>query len=144
MRRVKQLADSENVKSALWMGNAIDTGDTGLAIFSGVKSALGFFFGDKKEALETDSQQGVDCGLKLLGIAYMAHKLFPGSMSQKAQSFYATPSGQALAFYFAAQDTRALAVLYAEAADDPLFTADNEAIQADFASLDREVDAPDR
>ena len=51
---------------------------------------------------------------------------------------------EALAFYFAAQDTRALAVLYAEAADDPLFTADNEAIQADFASLDREVDAPDR
>lgn len=47
---------------------------------------------------------------------------------------------EALAFYFAAQDRRALAVLYAEAAQDPQFTADNDAVQEDFASLDREAD----
>ena len=51
---------------------------------------------------------------------------------------------EALAFYFAAQDRRALAVLYAEAAQDAQFKADNEAIQRDFAALDREVDGPSR
>ena len=49
---------------------------------------------------------------------------------------------EALSFYFGAQDRRALAVLYAEAAQDVQFRSDNEAIQQDFASLDREVDGP--
>ena len=46
---------------------------------------------------------------------------------------------EALSFYFAAQDQRALAVLYGEAAQDPQFQADNETIQKDFAPLDREA-----
>jgi hypothetical protein len=51
---------------------------------------------------------------------------------------------EALAFYFSAQDRQALAVLYAEAAEDPLFRSDNEAVLRDFVSLDREVDGPSR
>jgi len=47
---------------------------------------------------------------------------------------------EALAFYFAAQDKRALALLYAEAALDPEFTADNDAVQTDFAALDHEAE----
>ena len=47
---------------------------------------------------------------------------------------------EALAFYFAAQDRRALALLYSEAAQDPQFQADNDAVQKDFAALDREAD----
>lgn len=47
---------------------------------------------------------------------------------------------EALAFYFADQDRRALAALYAQAAEDPEFQADNEAVQRDFAALDREAD----
>ena len=46
----------------------------------------------------------------------------------------------ALAFYFAAQDRRALARVYSEAAQDPEFQADNEAVRQDFATLDHEVD----
>jgi hypothetical protein len=46
---------------------------------------------------------------------------------------------EALAFYFAAQDRRALALLYAEATQDAQFRADNEAVLKDFAALDREV-----
>ena len=49
---------------------------------------------------------------------------------------------EALAFYFAAEDRRALALLYAEAAQDAQFRSDNEAVQQDFASLDREIDGP--
>lgn len=47
---------------------------------------------------------------------------------------------EALGFYFAAQDQRALALLYSEAAQDPEFRADNDAVQKDFAALDHEAD----
>ena len=47
---------------------------------------------------------------------------------------------EALAFYFAAQDRRALALLYSEAALDPQFQADNDAVQKDLAALDHEAD----
>src|SRR5215470_736599 len=47
---------------------------------------------------------------------------------------------EALAFYFADQDRRALSLLYSEAALDPEFQADNEAVQRDFAVLDRDAD----
>ena len=46
---------------------------------------------------------------------------------------------EALAFYFADQDRQALAAVYSEAARDPEFQADNEAVQQDFAALDREA-----
>lgn len=51
---------------------------------------------------------------------------------------------EALAFYFTEQDKQGLAVLYAEAARDPLFLSDNEAIRVDFAALDREADGTPR
>lgn len=47
---------------------------------------------------------------------------------------------EALAFYFADQDRRALAAEYMKAAQDPQFQADNDAVQRDFAALDREAD----
>ena len=47
---------------------------------------------------------------------------------------------EALSFYFADQDRRALAAIYSEAARDPQFQADNEAVQRDFAALDREAE----
>jgi hypothetical protein len=51
---------------------------------------------------------------------------------------------EALVFYFAAQDRRALELVYSEAAQDPEFQADNEAVRQDFASLDHEVDGARR
>ena len=46
---------------------------------------------------------------------------------------------EALAFYFSAQDRRAVAAIYREAATDPKFQSDNEAVLRDFASLDHET-----
>jgi hypothetical protein len=51
---------------------------------------------------------------------------------------------EALAFYFSEQDKGALASIYAEAATDPLFLEDNEAVRVDFAGLDGEADSSDR
>lgn len=45
----------------------------------------------------------------------------------------------ALGRYFASQDREELAALYVEAAHDPLFVADNAAVQRDFALLDEET-----
>lgn len=101
---VYKLAQQESVGSAISAASWIDTGDTGIAIYSGISSALTMFFGKATRALETDTQQGVDSALKLLGIAYIVYKLFPGSPTEKATSFYATPAGQTLAFYFASID----------------------------------------
>lgn len=42
---------------------------------------------------------------------------------------------------FEPQDQRALALVYSEAAQDPDFRADNDAIERDFAVLDQEVDS---
>lgn len=100
--RAHQLATSENVGSALWMSSALDTGDSGIAIYSGVKSAIGFFFGDRAQAFETDSQQGVDSALKLLGISYMVAKLYPGSIGDRVSLYHTCPAGQATSFYYAA------------------------------------------
>jgi predicted transcriptional regulator len=47
---------------------------------------------------------------------------------------------EALAFYFAEQDRKALEAVYAEAATDPLFAADNAQVLRDFAALDRDAE----
>ena len=101
---VFKLAQGEDVQSALSVAHAIDTGDTGIAVFSGVTSALGLFLGHGTKALDTDTEQGVDAAMKLLGIAYVVHKLFPGSPAEAASAFYTTPAGQALGYYYAAID----------------------------------------
>jgi predicted transcriptional regulator len=51
--------------------------------------------------------------------------------------------GEAVAFYFAEQDKQALAAVYAEAARDPLFVADNAEIMRDFGALDDEGEVED-
>jgi len=101
---VYKLAQGDDIQSALSIAHAIDTGDTGIAVFSGVTSALGMFFGKGTKALDTDTEQGVDAAMKLLGMAYIIHKLFPGSPADAASAFYTTPAGQALAFYYASVD----------------------------------------
>lgn len=50
----------------------------------------------------------------------------------------------ALALYFAERDREALARTYEEAAQDPLFRADNEAVLRDFAALDAEAEREPR
>jgi len=99
-QRTQQLAGDANVKSALWMFDALDTGDTGIAIYSGLRTALGLFQKEGASAFETDIQQGIDSALKLLGISYVVAKLFP--QGNKIASYHACPAGQALTFYWAA------------------------------------------
>jgi hypothetical protein len=87
---------------AIKVANAIDTGDVGISVYTGLRSALKFFQGDRKAAAETDPQQGADAALKAAAIAYMTHVLFPGTLSEKVQALRATDAGQRLLAYYAA------------------------------------------
>jgi hypothetical protein len=100
--RATELASSKKVLDGLTVADAIDTGDVGISVFTGIRSALTFFFGDKSKALDTDAQQGADAVLKALAIAWMIHTLFPGKVSDKIKRFRALPSGEALLMYYAA------------------------------------------
>ena len=100
------LASTEDVEKALWVADALDTGDKGIAVYSGLRSAYKFFVAkqERKEAFETDPQQTADAGLKALGLAYMIHKLFPGDVKQKLELFKSLPAGQGLTLFYASVD----------------------------------------
>lgn len=101
--KATEFAQSESVTKTLWVANAIDTGDAGIAVYSGVRSAVVLFFGENKgDALETDPQQAVDAALKLLALCYIIYRLFPGSIPDRVRAFYSLPAGQSLAMYYAA------------------------------------------
>ncbi len=95
-------AQSEAVSQTLWVASAIDTGDAGIAVYSGLRSAVALLRGGRSDAFETDPQQAVDATLKLLAISYLIYRLFPGSVADRVKGFYAIPAGQSLAAYYAA------------------------------------------
>jgi hypothetical protein len=104
--RAYALLRSDDAQRALWMVRSLDTADAGIGVFSGVASAVRMYRAktgaERLEALETDTQQGVDAVLKGLAMAYVVHKLFPGGITEKVAAFRATATGQAFVFYFAA------------------------------------------
>jgi hypothetical protein len=100
--RTEALASGESAATGLKVVNAVDMADAGISAFSGVKSLVGLASGQGTDALETDTQQGVDAVLKLLALAYFIHNTYPGSIPEKMQLFYTTPTGQALLIYYAA------------------------------------------
>jgi len=101
IERVRATAASdENIADVIWMAKLLDTGDSGYMIYTGVRSAVNFFFGDKSRGLETDDQQRNDAVLKALGLAYMIYKAYPGTLSEKANLFRTNPAGQSLAMYY--------------------------------------------
>jgi metal-responsive CopG/Arc/MetJ family transcriptional regulator len=50
---------------------------------------------------------------------------------------------EALAFYFAEDDKRALAAVYEQAAGDAMFRADNREVLSDFSALDADLEDRD-
>jgi len=101
LARAQEYATGEPASKALWVASAIDTGDAGLAVFSGLKSAVDLFRGKRGNAFETDTQQAVDAALKLLAMGYIVYRLFPGPIPQRIQTFYSLPAGQSLSAYYA-------------------------------------------
>lgn len=100
--RSQAFAATPQVLRALDVADAIDTGDVGISVLSGVRSAFTFFFGDKAKALDTDAQQGADAALKAVAIAWMANALLPGSVPDKVRVLRSLPTGEALLTWYAA------------------------------------------
>lgn len=102
IKAAQKIAGHDNLTDILWMSRLLDTGDRGYMVVTGVKSAFKLFFGKRDEALETDRQQRNDAILKALGIAYMAHRAFDGSIPERAAAFQRSSAGQAILTYYAA------------------------------------------
>lgn len=101
--RARDIANNaDEVGDILWMGRILDAGDKGYAVVTGLFTAWKLWKGQGAEAFENDAQQRNDAALKALGLAYLVYKAYPGSLAEKAQAFRASPTGQALAVYFAA------------------------------------------
>jgi len=101
--RAEELARGAGPQAALAAFDFLDKGDTGIAIFSGIRSAYKASQG-AGDALEMDPQQAADAGLKAVGISYVVWKLFPGSAAQKVQALTATEAGRALVAWYVAAD----------------------------------------
>lgn len=104
LERARARLNSPEYIQALKVADAIDKGDIGLSVFTGLRSAFAFFFGGRKKTLESDAQQGADAILKAAGIAWMTHRFYSGSPPEKIRKLRETPAGQSLLVWYAAAD----------------------------------------
>lgn len=100
----RALANEQDLKDVLWMGGLLDTGDKGYAMYTGLRSAVNWFFGDKSKGLENDDEQRNDAIMKAFGVAYVAWNAFPGTLAQKANAFRTCAAGQAMLAYYGAAE----------------------------------------
>ena len=99
--RARELSEEAGPQAGLWVTNALDTADSGIAVLTGVKTAVAAYKTRSTDALDNDSQQAADAVLKALGLAYLVHKLFEGSPVDKVKAFQATDTGKAILAYYA-------------------------------------------
>ena len=102
-----KLTQEEDPQEALWVLDALDTGDKGIAVYTGLKSAFNLFFGSAKtnpNRFESDPQQATDAALKGLGLAYAIAKLFPGTVAEKVAMFNRVPAGKHILTYYAVME----------------------------------------
>ena len=97
-----QLAARDEFAQALKVAKALDTIDSGLGIFTGLRNVYDHMKDkDRKRTFEADPQQAADAAVKLLGISYMIAVLFPGGISEKVAAFLQTRAGKEIALYYA-------------------------------------------
>lgn len=88
------------------------------------------------------SGEGADRGGRSRKVTYSLPGAVADELARRSRSTSRTKSlmvAEALAFYFAESDKRALEAEYADVASDRLFQDDNAAVMRDFSVLDAEV-----
>jgi len=104
--RAVEISRGEDAQRALWLIKSLDTADSGISVFSGVRSAYKMYQAanteERIDALETDTQQAVDAVLKGLATAFVIHKIYSGGIADKVDAFRKSQTGQAWIFYYAA------------------------------------------
>jgi hypothetical protein len=99
--RAHTLANEPPIHLALTVARSIDTGDTGLTIVTGVRSALSAFFGGAVADAPL-AQQRADAALKALALGYLATRLIAEPGAERIERLVALPTGRALLAYYAA------------------------------------------
>lgn len=95
----EKLAMEPGPQAALAAVDLIDKADAAIALFSGVRAGYKAVKG-QDGALEMDPQQSADAGLKAVGIAYVAWKLYNRDVSR----ITTTDAGRALLAWYVAAD----------------------------------------
>ncbi|MEQ1502947.1 MAG: hypothetical protein ABMB14_11990, partial [Myxococcota bacterium] len=124
VERARVLAANPRVEQAMFAARSIDTGDTGLTIVSGVRSALSLFFGKSgTRSAAVAQQQRTDAALKALGMAYLVTRLVPLPPADRVELIRSIPAGQELIQYYGAIE---IALPFAEqvTASNGTFVAD--------------------
>lgn len=102
LERATSLAARDEFAQAIKVVKALDTIDSGLGVFTGIRNVYSKMKDkDRKRTFEADPQQAADAAVKLLGISYMIATLFPGGISEKVSAFLQTRAGKELALYYA-------------------------------------------
>ncbi len=95
----ERLANAPGPQSALAALDLLDKADAAIALFSGLRAGYKAVKG-QDGALELDPQQAADAGLKAVGIAYIAWKLYDGDVKRLT----ASDAGRALIAWYVAAD----------------------------------------
>ncbi|MEQ9365353.1 MAG: hypothetical protein RIF32_13995 [Leptospirales bacterium] len=100
--RATSLAARDEFAQAIKVVKALDTIDSGLGVFTGIRNVYSKIKDkERKRTFEADPQQAADAAVKLLGISYMIATLYPGGVSEKVSGFLQTRAGKELALYYA-------------------------------------------
>jgi hypothetical protein len=98
--RAKQLAVEPAALNALLVANALDQGDKGITVYTGISTAVSFFFG--KKVLTPDAQQRSDAAVKALGLGVLLNRVLPGPPEDAVWTLRHLPTGAALLRYYGA------------------------------------------
>jgi len=100
--RASEILETKPFKDVLWAAESLDTGDKGISLYTGVRTAFSFFFGDRANAFDVAAQQRADGALKALGLSYMVHRLFNGAVLEQIDHLLVLPTGRSLLVYYGA------------------------------------------
>ncbi|MCR9142191.1 MAG: hypothetical protein NXI24_08060 [bacterium] len=101
LQRATTLAERDEFAQAIKVVKALDTIDSGLGVFTGIRNVYSKMKDkERKRTFEADPQQAADAAVKLMGISYMIATLFPGGISEKVSAFLQTRAGKEMALYY--------------------------------------------
>lgn len=99
---IRPLWSKNEVGRVLFAARSLDTGDTGITVVTGIRTALSLFMKDGGPGAGADAQQQADAALKALGLSFIVASLFPGTPQERVRALAHMPTGRALLTTYAA------------------------------------------
>lgn len=103
VEKARELLLHPRVEQAMFAARSIDTGDTGITIVSGLRSALALFYGGREVRTSAlIQQQRTDAALKARALAYLVTRLVPLPPAERIELVLSVPAGRELVTYYGA------------------------------------------